>query len=89
MRGQSAEGYGRRGVPVDPESEECLAKAAPRRWWVRRMRTGPSAGRLYDPLDPQRGEHELMPASQESFDSYVAYLRTGNPTHLRVSERVV
>lgn len=72
------------------------------RFWLKRATAGPEQGTLYNPHSPMfekastqrvyshlgRGQYEFFKVSQEAFDSYLMFLKTGNPIHLRQAERL-
>jgi hypothetical protein len=71
-----------------------------RQYFVKSCTFGVQAGRLYDPLGVPadelrrhdacvgRDRYRWKSVSAEAFASYLTYLRTSNPAHLRQAERV-
>lgn len=71
-------------------------------YFIKRASAGPDAGRLYNPHSPNhmpgqnplkvlgengRARYEFRKVSREAFENYLAYLRTNNPSFIRMAER--
>lgn len=92
-------GWGPGGGPRRAEEADCLAKevhdpaTGSRRYFLKRAASGPCAGRLYNPHLPLFRPSDLpsyvfRPATAESFQEFLDFLRTGNPAHVLRAERL-
>lgn len=93
-------GYDLNGAPCDYESDAVVARfvRSPNqvRHWVKSRAFGAYAGSLYDPNVPGNdvaSRRNGMPpfrfrqVNADAFASYLKFLGTKNPAHLRMAER--
>lgn len=96
------EGFDARGQSIDPESPEVVAKrvrdgsTANVRCFVRVQKSGRGAGLFFNPHNPFESHgtaksvvpFSWCPVAEDRFESYLLFLKTKNPTHLRQAERI-
>lgn len=92
-------GYAAGGVQVERDAKGCLAYAAGTRRFVMTGTHGLRAGRFFNPAEDDAGEiaevsrasgrkkFEFRLVSDSTYELYVRFLSSGNPSYLLQAER--